>query len=175
MAFPPHTFANQSDNVPASQLDDNFAACLPAAGGTVSGPLTVDGQLIGGGTTTNDNAAAGDIGEVIPVTWTTSAITSGVITDIADASLTAGDWDFHGGVVFNSSGAFAGAIGGPSTTSITVGPPGTYFQSAGLSNAFAFPGSRFSLAATTVVYIVIEGVFSGTGTSSGQAYFRRPR
>lgn len=30
MAFPPRVFASQSGNVPASELDDNFAACQPA-------------------------------------------------------------------------------------------------------------------------------------------------
>ncbi len=31
MAFPPYTFANQSGNVPAQELDSNFSACLPAS------------------------------------------------------------------------------------------------------------------------------------------------
>ena len=35
MAFPPNTFASQSGNVPAAELDQNFAACLPAS---VTGP-----------------------------------------------------------------------------------------------------------------------------------------
>lgn len=47
MAFPPNTFANQSGNVPASQLDANFTACFPAAGGTFTGDIAVN---VAGGT-----------------------------------------------------------------------------------------------------------------------------
>jgi hypothetical protein len=31
MAFPPYTFASQTGNVPAAQLDANFSACVPLA------------------------------------------------------------------------------------------------------------------------------------------------
>lgn len=52
MPFPPHTFANQSGNVPAQELDDNFNACQPSlgytpvnkAGDTMTGPLILSGN-----------------------------------------------------------------------------------------------------------------------------------
>lgn len=54
MSFPPHTFANQSGNVPASELDDNFSACEPAlgytpvnrAGDTMTGALVLAGNAV---------------------------------------------------------------------------------------------------------------------------------
>jgi len=48
------------------------------------------------GTTTNDNAAAGQVGEYVSSTITggaSVALTPGVATNITSISLTAGDWD----------------------------------------------------------------------------------
>ena len=51
MAFPPNTFGTQAGNVPASQLDANFAACFPMASGI--GPSLVGNQASGNGNNAN--------------------------------------------------------------------------------------------------------------------------
>lgn len=68
MAYPPHTFSNQSGNVPASQIDDNFAAALEAsaAAGTVKANL---GGSTAPAVDTTMAALYGALKSVIPWEW----------------------------------------------------------------------------------------------------------
>jgi len=73
------------------------------------------------GTNTNDNAAAGYIGEYVTssVSTFTNIGTSNQYYDITSISLTAGDWDIHGTVWFvaNTGSGMADFSAGISTTS----------------------------------------------------------
>lgn len=141
------------------------------------------------GTTTNDSANAGAVGEFIcaqvtnggsPTGCATNSstpvsLTSNTPANVTSVSLTAGDWDCRGNVVFNNGGTTVttqstGSINTTSATNNTLqfanySPPST----AGLNPAFAVPTVRESLSATTTVYLVVNNVFS---TSTSAAYGR---
>jgi hypothetical protein len=71
----------------------------------IAGTKTFTGQLIGKGTTTNDNAASGYIGEYTSSTSSLAPIARNSWGDLTSISLTAGDWDLSGSVLFNLNGA----------------------------------------------------------------------
>lgn len=141
------------------------------------------------GTTTNDNAAAGFIGEYISSTIASgsavSLSTSLSTHTITSISLTAGDWDVRGIVCFtygvaSVTGVLA-AVG-----LVTNAFPDT--ASVGATNACgAFPAlasapplstgvARFSLASTTTVFLTAAGQYTGgTPTAYGQISARRVR
>lgn len=131
------------------------------------------------GTKTNDNAAAGMIGEYI--TANGGPFTLGGIANIASISLTAGDWDVSGRITFTpapttrpvqfsaglsaASGAFSTPANGFSTA-FTAGVPATI--DAGVA--------RFSLAGTTTIYLVGLASFTVSSmTASGIIAARRAR
>ena len=154
---------------------------LPLAGGTVTGNLAVGGAISPNhtagilGTTTNDNTAAGSVGEYLSVTVPRDSavpITSGATITVTSLTLSAGDWDVSGVVSFLTSGV----TGLYATLAISLSPAAFSFASPGggltevgnLTNpgtVFAtFPtGSvRLALAAATTVYLVSNGQFGGT-------------
>jgi len=92
---------------------------LPNVGGygipnsTGGGTTLTPGQLPG--TTTNDNASAGNVGQYITSSVAspgTSVGTTGSTVNITSILLTAGDWDVHGNVCFNLSGTTATNLAG---------------------------------------------------------------
>lgn len=126
------------------------------------------------GTTTNDNAAAGSVGEFVSSTvlaGSAVAATSGNPVNITSISLTAGDWDVTGVVDFLPA---AGTIPSQlitwiSTTSATLPTrpnEGALSQlaSSGLAasttQALVTGQIRLSLSATTTVYLSATAVFS---------------
>lgn len=136
------------------------------------------------GTNTNDSAAAGYIGEVISLGATGVALTSGVNANILSVSLTPGDWDVFGNVLYSPAATtsvtnFTASI---NTTSATLGPAVTrmaYACPAFVPNAFMgwpVPFSRISLAALTTVYLVAQATFTvSTMTGAGSIFARRSR
>ncbi len=127
------------------------------------------------GTTTNDNAAAGVVGEYVNATLAVASgtsLTSGAGKNITSISLTAGDWDVWGRVgVYNATAAtWTYLYGAISTTSGSFGtedyavdkPDGA---SVALANfMFVVPQQRISLASTTTIYLVCSpGFVGGTG------------
>lgn len=141
------------------------------------------------GTTTNDNAAAGSVGEVIESTigaGSAVALTSGGTSNIGSISLTAGDWDCWGLVTFISAGAtiYSALNCGINTTSATM--PTAPSAGAQMSLNITFPAGaaqvlpcgqrRFSLAATTTVYLVASTTFTvSTASAYGYIGARRRR
>lgn len=131
------------------------------------------------GTTTNDNAAAGMIGEYLSATNVPGTpMTNGVNTNVDSISLTPGDWDVRGTIVFSSIGGAANSLSaGLTTTSATL--PSSFATGAllevsaaftpSLGNIFAFCTVRFSLAVTTTVYMVGQASFT-TGTMIGYGF-----
>jgi hypothetical protein len=141
-------------------------------------------QLIRGvGTSTNDNAVAGSVGEFVysdNLGGGGVALTSTVIANITSISLTAGDWDVWGTVVFlgaatSTSVNLTGAISTANNTlsSLTMGggrvqavyPAGTVLGNTYPTDISIAP-TRISLAATTTYYLNVYADF-GVSTYAG--------
>lgn len=151
--------------------------------------LQLNGQGTGGvavqGTSTNDNAPGGYVGQLISsVIATGSAVSYSNATpkDLTSIILTAGDWDVWGNLTFSGSGSvLTGALIWISTTSATI--PDASLYSGFNSNAVlmqtyggAIPQLRFTVSSPTTIYISGDAVFAtGTVTGSGGIYARRRR
>jgi hypothetical protein len=140
----------------------------------------VAGQILG--TATNDNAAAGYVGEYVTATATNSSLTSAAPGNIASISLTAGDWDVWGNNAFTYSVTNTNVMeSGVSTTTATL--PASPLNAelaqtitAGLVPTVQAPVQRLSFAITTTVYLVAVATFaSGTLSVTGIIQARRRR
>jgi hypothetical protein len=131
------------------------------------------------GTTTNDSAPAGYVGEFITANvpiGSAVSLTNNAAANVASITLTAGDWDVWGTVLFNPAGSttVASLIASISTVSGAVGilPYGCSALIAavfGTGAAQAIPTTtlRLNLASPGVVYLVAAATF---GVSSMGAY-----
>lgn len=141
------------------------------------------------GTNTNNNAAAGDVGEYIESTIAVGSavsLTTGVVTNITSISLTAGDWDVSG-VIIMDSGATTNVTrvsAGTSSTSATADITKGYYShihsgyvpGGGQFRAMPLNTSRFSLSGTTTIYLVALANFTvSTCTAYGTISARRVR
>lgn len=136
------------------------------------------------GTTTNNNANAGSVGEFMSsiVLFASSvSLSNNVAKDITSLALTAGDWDVWGNVNVHYTGLGAQLIGWISSTSATV-PDHAFFIDMGIPaagsnlNGGTVPQLRFSLAAPTTVYLSCQASFTSGGASGcGALYARRRR
>ncbi len=139
------------------------------------------------GTTTNDNAATGYVGEYLSSGITVGAavaLTTDVAANITSISLTAGDWDVSGVVFFASSGGTPTArvaatnstsATNPSDTSGRINYAGAFGSSYG-SHSLPLIPARYSLSATTTVYLIATSTFAaGTHTAWGLIQARRVR
>ena len=149
-----------------------------SASPTLTGTLTAaagsfSGQLIGKGTTTNDSAAAGYIGEYIESVIATPGVspTSGNPIDVGSISLTAGDWDVSGLVVTSGSAVLTQVFAWVSATSATLPSPLSAGGFAAVNTPTAVAtgtGSlvtgvaRFSLSGTTTVYLSTRATYTST-------------
>ncbi len=177
IAAPDSITADVSSKLPGAQ---------PAAAGYMLTSATngvwswVNGSQVAG-TATNDNASAGNIGEVISSTITRASATSisnNTLTNLTSVSLTAGDWD-----VYCNAGVEATTVTvletGLNTVSVTL--PNKEF--AGYLNgtgtigiqSLTVPGRRFSLSGTTTVYLVLIATITGSGFMFGNVTARRAR
>lgn len=118
------------------------------------------------GTTTNNNAAAGSVGE-----YQTSILSaavnyggSNVATNIQTLSLTAGDWDVFGYFLFSHNGATTSLS--TCALSLTSGVQTPISVTAGFNatnpvgNISAYPIGRVSLSGTQTVYLVATAIFT---------------
>jgi hypothetical protein len=140
----------------------------------------VAGQIQG--TSTNDNATAGNVGEYITATGTGVALTSGTTANITSVSLTAGDWQVTGAISFAPSIAAADVFyAGLNSSSATLpGSPFSIEAPITVINTVTFaatvPSQRFSLSATTSVYLCAAATFaSGTCAATAIIEARRAR
>jgi len=144
------------------------------------------------GTTTNNNANAGSVGEFISATLASasavSMTTNTSINVISSLSLTAGDWDVNGvvGFVVGATTSIVMIRGGASTISATLTPELTYFDpplpSTGIVTGGAndinlpIPKIRISISSTTTVYLCARATFSvSTLAAFGTISARRVR
>lgn len=125
------------------------------------------------GTATNDNAAAGIVGEYMSHVTASGAsvgMSSATTTTVDSLSLTAGDWDVTGVLdfVFGTTTSFSDITGGFSTTRSVLGVQDSGFgfsqapsvPSAAFTQAWNLPLVRFSVSSTTKVYLVVQGTFT---------------
>ena len=145
------------------------------------------GQLPG--TSTNDSANAGSVGEYVEsqiLVGGAISVTTATATNITSISLGAGDWDVSGAVVTLPAGGSLQtlAIAYVSSTSATLATApnnGAYAfdgvsHSANSGSGLAFGPKRFSLNGTTTVYLQTYTTFTvGTMTAYGVIRARRVR
>lgn len=134
------------------------------------------------GTTTNNNANAGSVGEFISSTVLQGSavpLTTFTTTNVTSISLTAGDWDISGNVVYQGVGAtftdIQGSISTVSATFPTLPGNGAYYQIATNFLAGATLGCpvgtvRMSLATTTTVFLLAIGGFTPAGTATAYGF-----
>lgn len=136
------------------------------------------------GTTTNDNAAAGKVGEEVEsivLAGSSISLSNATAANVTTISLTAGDWDVFGNVTVQFSLSSTAVIAWISTTSAV--PPDQALRNqlvyTAASIAFvaaAVPSTRLSLSGTTTVYLSALANFStGTGLAAGKIFARRAR
>lgn len=146
------------------------------------------GQLPG--TSTNDNASTGNIGEYVSSTVASGSainLSSGTTANITSISLTPGDWDVRVlGSFFpaNTTAYTSWAVSVTTTSATNDLTPGRYsnvtvpsITSSGLTTEqVSIPPTRFSLSATTTIYMVATAGFSvSTMTGYGVISARRVR
>lgn len=147
------------------------------------------GQIIG--TDTNDNAAAGNVGEYtedVVLVGSAVSLTNNTAAQVASISLTAGDWDVNGVCHFTGGGTTSVAYlaGGISNSSLNLGTSGTVNKadlsqfnspSFGADDTSIMMGpARFLNSTNTIVYLNAQAGFSaGSCSVYGQIRARRVR
>ena len=143
-------------------------------------PSTTSGIV---GTTLGDNATAGSVGEFISSTSTSTGITSATVTNITSITLSPGDWDVFGHILFSTAAGttatvFLSAINSASAT-LPAAPLYTqHVVSVPANSAYSEqpPMTRFNISGATTIFLVGEAVFSGgTCSTQGILYARRRR
>lgn len=141
------------------------------------------------GTTTNDNAAAGMVGEYISATVLSGAavaIATATATNVASISLTPGDWDVSGFITAGYTGtAMTRLLGWTSASSATLpvfpnnGGAGGHESingTSGIGLNTVVGVQRFSLATTTSIYLSTYVTFTnGAAAVFGFIRARRMR
>lgn len=177
----------------ATLSSPTFSGTVTASGFTGSGAnLTAlpGKQLVG--TTTNDNANSGNVGEYISATvdeGSAISLTTNTAAQIATISLTAGDWDVWGQIMYigNASTTVSGIYGKVSLSSAeTAYSINGGFSSQAVGGGALFTESnpaslslapiRISINTTTSVYLNAFSSFAvSTCSSFGGIYARRVR
>lgn len=175
--------ASSTDNAAArfdsitGKLLQNSALLIADTTGALS--RSGNGGIPVQGTNTNDSASAGQVGEYVVATLAAGSavsLTTATAANVTSISLTAGDWNVWGAVVFDTTSTtdFTSIIGATSRTSATLPNPGD--DTAGLfrlvraagalgsnqDNVFGVPIARMSLASTTTVYLVAQSTFTAS-------------
>ena len=185
-ATTPGTGSFTTLNSTGGALNGTLGATTPStiAATTISATGTITPNQTNGivGTTTNNNANAGSVGEVITSTGSSVALTNATAANIASISLTAGDWDVWGSVGFvpttvTSIALIAASISPTSATQVSI-PNITLLNlpfTVGNQSIVA-PTQRISLATTTTYFLVATINYAGgTEAATGTITARRRR
>lgn len=145
------------------------------------------------GTSTNDNAAAGSVGEYVSnevASGAAIALTTATPVNITSISLTAGDWDVSGIIhyvppastrIFAINTSVNTVSATPSTTTdrvttLSVSATGAWVPGNAFPITQRVSSCRFSLNAVTTVYLVTNQIFdTSTLTAYGMIWARRIR
>jgi len=182
-------FVGGALGTPASGVGSNLTAlnATQLTSGTIPAARTNGHQ---NGTATNDDAAAGEVGEYIEnvlAAVSATSVTTVTPKTICQITLTAGDWDVSGMVngLTATTTSVTGYGGSLSTTTNALDTsPGKFSQV--LSGAFVpgnsatlgipFPAMRFSVNTNTTVFLVAYMTFTAsTMTAYGIIRARRVR
>jgi hypothetical protein len=160
--------------------------CLVLEGGLgVEKKATFGGGI--NGTTTNDSAAAGCVGEYVSssvASGSAVSLTTGNVTQVTSISLTAGDWDLYGTVAFAPDGTttLTNIVGGISNSSSNFSDDYSRFDTplGGITSSInpraSVPTVRVSIATTTTYYLIAYSVFGvSTNKAWGKLQARRVR
>jgi hypothetical protein len=143
---------------------------------TVLTAITTTGGVDIKGTNTNDSAAAGDVGEYISsnvAAGSAVALTTATAKTITSISLTAGDWDVSGFVAINPAattnltlelGCSHTVIDSNAGVGFVQRTPAGYVPAA--ANLRTIPTIRYSLNATTTIYLNAQANFTVSSCSS---------
>ncbi len=155
---------------------------------TITTPVLNQPNIVG--TTTNDSAAAGSVGQIIESNVASGSAVSLVNSTgktITSISLTAGDWDVWGNVgviqAASTTLSFMEAAIGPTDNTVPAAPNGGAFMTLSLtfatgatSQVFPVGMTRISVASTTTYYLVVRAAFAAsTATAYGYIGARRVR
>lgn len=186
----PYSSAQAISDLGGTYLTSATAASTYATTSGLSSYLTTSTAattyLSSTGTATNDNAAAGKIGQVVTATVASGSavsLTTATPANITSVSLTAGDWQCYGAVDYTLTGATASDFkAGISATSATFGGQDSYTELPIITTLLSgtmtspTPTQRISLASTTTEYLVGQETFSaGSVTAFGSLTCRRMR
>lgn len=143
------------------------------------------------GTTTNNSAGTGYVGEYVSstVSISSNSMTTATAKNITSISLTAGDWDVSGcifldGAVSTNMTLFRGNASSTSAAInfYTIGWAGFSWGTSGIipfgagAPSLPLPTQRFSLSTTTTIYLVgIVSFTVSTITAGGYITARRVR
>lgn len=198
-----HVYPSANDGAQLGQPSAAWSDLFLATGGVINwnngsvtltqttGHLTlVGGNLIFPGTTTNDNAAAGQVGEyiesVIP-TGSAVSLTTGTAANITSIALTAGDWDVDAIAYFGPAATTntTSEVGWITTTSATLDSTAGRINAVTIPNAgitggsghsIAIPAYRFSVAGNTTIFLGAQSSFTvSTNVAYGRIAARRIR
>jgi len=174
-------------------LSDATGSAVTVSGGdtTLSGSLTTSQTAGIIGTTTNNNADAGSVGEYVTATKATGvsvSLTTNTAVDILTISLTAGDWEVWGNGAFTQAATTEIAYFSCWVSSSSASLPGaenlsriSYDVSGGPAlggavSGLAIASKRFSLSSTTTIYLSSRVGFTvDTANGYGSMYARRVR
>lgn len=159
----------------------NFSGTVTTVALTATGAITPSQTAGIVGTTTNNNANAGAFGEYVTNTTSGTSLTTGTPANCTSASLTAGDWDVSGTIQFvpNASSTVTQVIASSNSVSATLGGfaannvLGMTFTT-GAAQTLPVPTTRYSLSATTTVYVVGQSAF-GVSTMTCNGFLRARR
>lgn len=155
-------------------------------GATFTGAITPSQTAGIVGTTTNNSANTGSVGEYVTASTQNTGATTAVPLNATMVSLTAGDWDVTGICRFtpNVTTTSTQWVCGISTTSNTFDTAATgisnYFLLSGIhadasaAQNISAPITRISISSTTTVYLVSQTTFA-TSTMMVSGFIRARR
>ncbi len=171
-------------SITVSQLSaSNLSNGTTGSGGSVvlaNSPTINQPNIVG--TTTNNNASPGSVGECISssvLIGSAVSLTSNVTTNITSITLTSGDWEVSasGWSVVGSLTQTQSFFVGVSTVSATLPLPGSGNNQSGLGDSAENPSAFFSVSTgttritvpsstTTTVYLVANSIFTISTTAA---------
>jgi hypothetical protein len=185
----------------ADHVHPSDTSRLALTGGTLTGPLNGTTAAFSGaitpsqtagivGTTTNNNANPGAVGELIqsniPNASAVTLANNNIGTNVTSITLTPGDWDVWGSIYFfSASGAIVSAVSTIISNQSANNP--AYPNSS--QNQLLLPGNaatnvgvwcigaamRFAVSVSTPIYLVATVTYTGAGGYAGAGWINARR